>query len=128
MFRTLLSVALTSLCACFVPTSTSSISPYEGTLIVDWSIELSQNESKCTQSATDYIEITVSGRDGGTFTQSCEDFATSLNLNAGDYTATAILVDSSGRARTTRVDLRAFTIYGNDTLTIPVDFPSDSFY
>jgi hypothetical protein len=46
----------------------------------------------------------------------------------GRYSGIAVLLDPSGADRTTEVDLGAFTIYGNDVLTIPVDFPASSFY
>ena len=37
-------------------------------------------------------------------------------------------IDPAGQDRTTAVDMAPFTIYGNDELVVPVDFPARSFY
>jgi len=102
-----------------------------GTLVVDWTIDELKDPSQCTQSSSDSIEVTVDDLNGdviGTYEQSCEAFAESITLSPGDYTASAIMVDGSGKARTTAVSIARFSIYGNDQLDIPIDFPANSFF
>lgn len=38
-----------------------------------------------------------------------------------------VLLDADGKERTTDVVISTFTLRGNDSLTVPVDFPSNSF-
>jgi hypothetical protein len=64
----------------------------------------------------------------GTFAQDCGAFATSITLDPGDYTATAVLLDSASQPRTTAVNVRPFSILGRDQLNIPIDFPANSFF
>ena len=102
-----------------------------GTLILRWTIDGVEDPYACSQSATDSIRISVYGADGvtvGTFSQDCGAFATSIVLEPGDYTATAVLLDPRSVPRTTSVDVRPFSILGNDQLNVPVDFPADSFF
>jgi len=102
--------------------------PYAGTLVVDWSIDGIKFPAKCSQSGAAAIEISVNGPSGGIFTQDCSAFATSIGLASGNYSASARLIDIAGGARTTDVYLGAFSIFGNDNLVIPIDFPASSFY
>lgn len=102
-----------------------------GLLVVDWSISGAQDPAICQQSDADVINIAVESARGdsvGEFEDVCEAFQTSIELAPGEYFADALLLDPSGDARTTAVDLGAFEIFGNDELVVPVDFPSDSFY
>ena len=101
-----------------------------GTLAVDWTIDGRTDPNRCVQAVVDSIEITVYSSNGatvGTFEQSCTAFATSIALAPGSYTAGAALIDSAGSARTTTVTIPPFTLYGNDTIDSPVDFPASSF-
>ena len=102
-----------------------------GLLIVDWSISGYQDPALCRQSDADVVNIAVETSDGdfvGEFEDACEAFSTSIELTPDDYFANALLLDPSGSARTTAVDLGYFQIFGNDELVVPIDFPSDSFF
>ena len=102
-----------------------------GALVLDWTIDGRKNPDMCDQSDSTVLDITVyttSGASAGEFQQSCRAFATTVDLAPGSYTADAVMLDSSGRDRTTAVHVAPFTIYGNDELSVPVDFPASSFY
>ncbi|HVR19188.1 MAG TPA: hypothetical protein VMS65_05825 [Polyangiaceae bacterium] len=102
-----------------------------GVLVVDWSISGLQDPAACRQSDAEVVSIAVETADGvslGEFEDACEAFDTSIELEPGDYFADAVLLDSTGAARTTPVGLGLVRIFGDDELVVPVDFPSDSFY
>lgn len=100
-----------------------------GTLVVDWTIHGTKDPALCSLGAADSIDIVVDRGDRQfEYTQDCRAFATSLDLAPAHYSGLAVLLDASGADRTTEVDLGAFTIYGDDVLTIPIDFPASSFY
>jgi hypothetical protein len=110
------------------PTAVGSNS---GSLVLDWTIDGSKNPDQCDQSDASTLDITVttlSGAPVGEFQDSCRAFATAVDLPAGNYSAEAVLLDGSGRDRTTAVQLGTFTLYGDDQLSVPVDFPPSSFY
>lgn len=44
------------------------------------------------------------------------------------WTIRALLVRSGGHARTTTIEIDAFTIRGDDELHAPIDFPASSFF
>jgi len=101
-----------------------------GTLVVDWTVDGAKAPSECQQGGATTLDVTVqtaSGADAGEFQADCESFSTSIDLPSGSYTATAVLIDPGGADRTTPIDLSPFRIHGDDVLTTPIDFPSDSF-
>jgi hypothetical protein len=59
--------------------------------------------------------------------QACEAFSTSIVLQPGTYAASAELT-AGGVARTTSVQIQPFTLFGNDELHIPIDFPANSLF
>lgn len=102
-----------------------------GSLVLDWTIDGTKNPDACDQSDAAMLDVTVTTRLGapvGEFQESCRAFTTAVDLPAGDYSAEAVLLDGSGRDRTTAVQLGTFTLYGDDQLSVPVDFPPSSFY
>jgi hypothetical protein len=102
----------------------------DGTLIIDWTIDGSTDPNRCNQSSSETLEILVVPADGGrarSFTQACDLFAASIDLAPGDYSASAVLVDAYGKARTTTLAIDPFRILGNDELSTPIDFPASSF-
>jgi hypothetical protein len=104
--------------------------PLTGTLVLSWTIDGLRDRNECFKSVAAEIEISVydvNGAPAGTFVQQCEIFTTSIQLGAGSYSATALLVDGAGQARTTTLAIAPFTLQGNDTLDIQVDFPGNSF-
>ena len=121
------------LSGCFVSTSNDPIDtplPGDGALVVDWTINGSTDPNQCNQSSAATLEIIVVPDVGNamTFSQDCEYFGASIPLEPGRYSASALLVDSSGNARTTTVDIDPFTIRGDDELHTPIDFPASSFF
>ncbi len=117
---------------CFV-SSTADPPPVvvagDGVLVVDWTIHGSTDPNQCNQSSATRLEIIVDPGVGSasTFSESCQSFGTSITLAPGTYSASAVLVDANGTARTTQIDIDPFTIRGNDELHTPIDFPANSF-
>jgi len=102
-----------------------------GSLVVDWTIDGTKSVDDCDLSGAATIDITVTASNGapaGEFQQACATFATTITLAPGSYSAEAVLLDGAGRDRTTAVQLRPFEIFGNDQLSIPIEFPASSFY
>jgi len=126
------SCLLIGLSGCVVSTNdpTGGAIVGDGTLVVDWTISGSTDPNLCNQSSATTLEIIVVPESGqsSTFSQDCEAFGTSITLAPGNYSASALLVDSNGNARTTTVDIDPFTIRGDDELHTPIDFPSSSFF
>lgn len=138
LLSSILCVSALSFCAmgCVVETHSSPAPPADGavaggTFVLTWSINGSTDPNQCNQSSASAIDINVytsSGSSAGTYQQSCGAFSTSIALPPGSYTADAALVNSGGTQRTTRVPVNGFTLRGNDTLQVDVDFPASSFY
>jgi hypothetical protein len=129
-------VALAALPACTAtvePTPTAVIVPTEttGTVIIDWTIRSGTDPGDCALAGAAALQIhivTIDVVDAGTYEQDCGAFSTSIALAPGTYQASALLVDFAGGARTTSVAIQPFTVFGADVLTIPIDFPADSFF
>ncbi|HET9931672.1 MAG TPA: hypothetical protein VFQ35_13320 [Polyangiaceae bacterium] len=101
----------------------------DGTVVVDWTIHGYKDSSLCTLGDADAIDVVIDRGDWSyETTQSCRAFSVSIDLAPGTYSGIAVLLDPSGADRTTEVDLGTFTIYGNDVLSVPIDFPAASFY
>ena len=49
-------------------------------------------------------------------------------LAPGSCSASAVLVDANGKARTTQIDIDPFTLRGDDELHAPIDLPASSFF
>jgi len=134
MSRAWLSLVYASLTlACTLETSVPPppVMVSQGRAVIDWTISGAKDPDKCAQSSVGTIQIVVTDANGapaGTFQQSCSAFSTSIALNPGRYTANATLLDPNGQARTTSVAIIPFTIRGNDSLNIPIDFPARSFF
>ena len=82
------------------------------------------------QAITASVVVTVYSRGGrvlGDYEQDCEEFATSIPLPPGDYTADAVILDYDGHERTTSVEISPFSIYGDDSVILDIDFPARSF-
>lgn len=102
-----------------------------GTLVVDWTLAGAKIPADCSRFGATEIRISIvteDGLDAGTYAQACETFATSITLAADRYTANALLVDAAGNARTTVLAIQPFSIFGDDQLSVPIDFPENSFY
>jgi hypothetical protein len=101
----------------------------DGALVIDWTIDGTTDPNECSQSSSATLEIIVDPGVGQptTFSQDCEAFGASITLAPGSYSASAVLVDANGKARTTQIDIDPFTIRGNDELHTPINFPANSF-
>lgn len=102
----------------------------DGVLVIDWTINGSTDPNRCDQASAARLEIIVDPGVGepSTFSQDCAAFGASIDLAPGTYSASAVLVDANGTARTTQVDISSFRIFGNDELHTPIDFPASSFF
>jgi hypothetical protein len=126
----LLAVPLLVTVACTTENPPDRVVVPDGSLIIDWTIEGTKDPAECTATGADSIDVTVqtaAGATVGEYQEPCGAFATSIDLPADGYTADAVLIDSNGGDRTTDVPIDPFTIVGDDELTIPVDFPANSF-
>jgi hypothetical protein len=106
-------------------------SDFPGTLVVDWTIDGFADPDECDQSDSAFFTMSVfttRGAHVGDFTDDCTAFVIAVDLAAGSYYADALLEDPEANPRTTVASIEPFTIFGNDTLSIPVDFPASSFY
>lgn len=113
----------------YVPDNTPVVT--RGTFIVDWSINGVKDPSQCVQSSSAQIDITINTAAGvfvGRYQQLCDTFATSIQLEAGSYTASALLIDANSTQRTTAAPIGAFTIVAGTETTAPIDFPAASFF
>jgi hypothetical protein len=102
----------------------------DGALVIDWTIDGTTDPNRCFDNSATRLEIIVDPGVGQptTFSPDCEAFGISIALSPGSYSASAVLVDANGKARTTQIDIDPFTIRGNDELHTPINFPADSFF
>jgi hypothetical protein len=101
-----------------------------GTVVIDWTINGSKDPDQCNQGAATELAVvvhTTAGAFVGEFREACDSFATSIELEPGNYMADAVLLDANGVDRTTSVPIEPFTIRHNETLDLPIDFPARSF-
>lgn len=102
-----------------------------GTLQVDWSIGGVLDPNLCYQSGAATMAIEVyDARDElvASVTPRCEAMVASFDLYPGSYYANATLLDAVGRERTTSVSTSSIFIYEAERTSVPIDFPSRSFY
>jgi hypothetical protein len=103
-----------------------------GDAVMDWTIDGSKDPSRCqaTSAATFHVALYGSGGGfAGEYVQDCSAFATTIGgLVADTYTGQATLLDSGGGARTTTINLAAFDVIEGTTVTVGLDFPSNSFF
>jgi hypothetical protein len=105
--------------------------PVPGSLTLRWTVESRTDPNLCVlgrASTFDVILTTTAGQFAGEFQAGCGAFATTVSsLAPGGYSGSALLLDSSGRERTTAISINGFTILENTNLVIDLDFPADSF-
>ena len=123
--RSLLCVTAVAVSACVIE--------YEhwGTLEIDWTIRGRTDPDLCIQTGAATLGVDVYQAHGGfvgSYDAPCRNFATSITLDAGTYSANATLLDPAGRARSTTVSIAPFRVWTDSTLAIPIDFPLSSFY
>jgi len=102
-----------------------------GRLTLRWTVSETVDPNLCVLGRAAAIEIAIStaaGVSAGEFQAPCAAFATTVSsLYPGNYWADAWLIDAVGRARTTVIEIRPFTILDRSELILDVDFPADSF-
>ena len=110
----------------------SSPPPPPGRAVMDWSVAEATDPGSCDAHGATTFHVTLYngvGTFAGEWVQDCSAFATTVyGLDPDDYTGHAELTDSAGTARTTSVSIRQFTIVGNSSTTVTIEFPADSFY
>lgn len=107
------------------------VPPTTGALTVRWSIDGSFDPNLCDVYTAPTIDVRVlSQSDGRVFEQTadCHVFTTTVSLPADSYTANATLLDPSGHARTTTVDLSPFSVGSGADAVEDADFPRSSFF
>jgi hypothetical protein len=113
-------------------TAYTSPPPPLGQALMQWSVEETTDPAACRAQRAMTFHVTLydgTGTFAGEWVQDCSAFATTVEgLDPDDYTGHAELTDSAGNDRTTSVSIRQFTIVGNLSTTVTIDFPSDSFY
>lgn len=106
--------------------------PPQGDAIMDWTIDQAKDPSLCDQfgAATFHVVLYDStGAFAGEYVQDCSAFATTIfDLYADTYTGQANLLDANGAPRTTTIDLAPFDVFDGATVTVAMDFPSNSFF
>jgi hypothetical protein len=122
---------------CFFEASTDPgpppviVEPAPSQLTIRWTIDEVADPNVCSMGSTSDIDIVVtsmSGEPSGEFQARCEAFSTTIStLPAGDYQATARLIDSGGTVRTTPVSMAPFTLISGSNLVLDIDFPAASF-
>jgi hypothetical protein len=106
--------------------------PTPGRAIVQWSVDEATDPGACDSHGATTFHVTLYngvGAFAGEWVQDCSAFATTIyGLDPDDYTGHAELTDRADNERTTSVSIRQFTIVGDSSTTVTIDFPADSFY
>lgn len=108
-----------------VPPPTTDVAT--GTLTVHWTIDRGMDSGVCSNLRVDSLELVVYDASGQQFTSAnyvCEDFALSIALPEGVYTADATLVGANNQSRSTTLPLNSIDIRAGTDLAIDIDFPS----
>jgi hypothetical protein len=106
--------------------------PPTGSAVMQWSVAETTNPDACQAHGATTFHVTLYdgvGAFAGEWVQDCSAFATTVEgIDPDDYTGHAELTDSAGNSKTTSVSIRQFTVVGNLSTTVTIDFPADSFY
>jgi hypothetical protein len=119
-------------CTATVVPSTQPPAPVTGSAIMDWTVAGSRDPSECVATGAVTFNVTLTdsaGATAGQWVQDCQAFATTVDgLVADSYTGSANLLDSGGSPRTTAVPLAPFQVLGGTHVSVPMDFPANSFF
>lgn len=110
------------------PTTTATA---QSTLTVRWSIDGAFDPNQCASHAAPTLDVRILDQSNGAVYEStapCAAFTTTIPIKPGSYTANATLVDATGHARTTTVNLQPFTLADGAANRLDADFPSSSFF
>jgi hypothetical protein len=101
-------------------------------VVVDWTIHGDKNPADCQASGATTLHVALTGSGGGApmeYVQQCAAFATTITgLLPDRYAGSVELLDGSGAARTTSVNLVPFVVPVAQTVVVAVDFPANSFF
>lgn len=114
-----------------IPEPTPGVGPFvqTGRLTVSWTVDGSHSTPACTELGAYDLRLIVTdtlGRPVTTVTAPCSDFSLLVRLPAGNYEATARLLDADGSDLTTALPLHDIRIIPGTKLTLDIDFPSSS--
>ena len=98
---------------------------------MDWTIDGTRDPAECQATGASTFNVTLftsTGATAGQWQQGCTTFATTVDgLFPDTYTGRANLLDSGGNPRTTEVSLAPFDVVEGTAVTVPMDFPVNSF-
>jgi hypothetical protein len=102
----------------------------DSTLTVDWSIDGDSDPAVCDDNDVRYAEVTVEDHAGytNTFTEDCDRFGVDIDVPAGRYWVSVVLLDNGEHAVTSEVDTDSIVLGDNDSDSVHVDFGNDSFF
>lgn len=101
-----------------------------GALVVNWSVAGVASPDECERGGATLLHLRlydIFGSLSGDLAHDCVAFSTSVGLPPGHYYGDAVLEAEDGRELTTAANIEDFTIFGRDTLSVPIDFPARSF-
>lgn len=102
-----------------------------GAVILNWTLQGGKEPRDCQASGATTLHVSLSDSSGPLpmeYVQDCAAFATTIGgLTPDMYTGTVQLTGSTGNALTTSVALVPFRVVPDQTVTVPVDFPANSF-
>jgi hypothetical protein len=101
----------------------------DSTLTVEWTIDGSDDARACDDNDVRYAEVTVDGHDGysNVFTEDCDRFGVDIDVPEGLYDVSVVLLDRGEHVITSTVDTDTIDLAYDDSDTVHVDFPDDSF-
>jgi len=101
----------------------------EGSLTVTWTVEGTDDPGACYDTGATEMELVVYDEDGARVTNThsaCDDFAVTLTLPEGRYSADATLVDPNNESISTTLPMNRLDIVGGSDLSVDIDFPQSS--
>jgi hypothetical protein len=119
------------LSACFITSHHEPVivGPDVGTLTIDVTLDGTKDPIACADYGATDIELVVYDSRGTEVAEDyapCEDFAISVDLHDGVYSADVTLVDAANKAVTTTLPIDDVDVRAGKELVIDVDFPKGS--
>lgn len=102
----------------------------DSTLTVEWTIDDSTDPLACDDTGTASALVAVESRSGrvNEFEVDCDRFGIDIDLPAGHYWVTVVLLDAAGHEITSALETEARDLVRNSSDYVSVDFPYDSFF
>lgn len=102
----------------------------DSTVTVDWTIDGSDDPRACDDNDARYAEVTIDSLDTpytDVFTEDCDRFGVDIDVPEGGYHVSVVLLDQGRHVITSTVDTDPIDLGYDDSDTVHVDFPDDSF-